>query len=58
MELYEKEVHGSDEEIAALQNKLRGKTRPNLFGQGRVKLALIEKSLLTAAEFESYFGSL
>lgn len=57
-ELYEKEVHASDEEIATLQTKLRSNTLPNFFGQGLVELELIEKSLLTAAEFESYFGTL
>lgn len=57
-DLYEKEVHASDEEIATLQTKLRSNTRPNFFGQGLVELELIEKSLLTAAEFESYFRTL
>lgn len=57
-DLYEKEVHASDEVIAALQSTLRSTTRPNLFGQGSIKLELIEKSLLTAAEFDSYFGTL
>ncbi|UZE95308.1 ETEC_3214 domain-containing protein [Alkalimarinus alittae] len=57
-DLYEKEVHGSDEEITTLQASLRSNTRPNLFGQGSISLELIEKSLLTAAEFKSYFGTL
>jgi len=57
-EFYEKEVHASDEDIATLQSDLRSKTTPNAYGQGNLTLDLVEKSLLTAAEFESYFGTL
>ena len=55
---YEKEVHASDEDIATLQTTLRSETIPNVYGEGNLGLELIEKSLLTAAEFESYFGTL
>lgn len=55
---YEKEVHASNDEIATLQSELRSKTVPNVYGEGNLSLDLIEKSLLTATEFESYFGTL
>jgi len=54
--LYNKEVTGTDEEIFTAQTKLRESTSPNLFGAGKLDLELIQKSILTGAEFSSYFG--
>ncbi len=57
-EFYQKEVHGTDEEILALQDQLRQTEEPNFYGEGELGLELIEKSILTGAEFNSYFGQL
>jgi len=54
--LYRNEITGTDEEIFASQSQLRASTKPNLFGAGKLGLELIQKSLLTGAEFSSFFG--
>lgn len=54
--MYNKEVMGSDSEIATAQTSLRQQLKPNFFGMGNVGLEPIQKSILTAAEFASYFG--
>ncbi len=56
VELYNNEVNGSDEEILASQNRYRESAMPNLFGMGTLGLEDIQKSILTGAEFASYFG--
>lgn len=54
--LYEKEVHGTDDEIIASQGGLRNSLVPNLYGEGELGIEYIEKSLLTDAQFNAYFG--
>ena len=58
VKLYQKEVHGTDEEILKVQKQLRETETPNFYGEGELGLELIEKSILTGAEFNSYFGQL
>lgn len=48
-------VFGSDEELRAASAELRTHLRPNLYGRGDVPLEMIEKSLLSTAEFMDYF---
>ncbi len=48
-------VYGSDQEIRAASAKVRSDLRPNLFGRGEVSLEMVEKSLLSTAEFLDYF---
>jgi len=56
--LYKEEVHGEDNVILKLQTQLRKTEIPNFYGEGELGLELIEKSILTGAEFNSYFGQL
>ena len=56
VELYQYEVTGSDEEINQAQTRFRENAIPNLVGQGKLDLTDIQKSILTGAEFTSYFG--
>jgi len=58
VELYNTDVHGIDREVLKLQTKLRQTEIPNFYGEGELGLELIEKSILTGAEFNSYFGLL
>lgn len=53
---YNQEVHGSDQEVLESQTQLRNSEMPNFYGEGEIGLELIEKSILTGAEFSSYFG--
>ena len=55
---YNKDVHGSDKEVLESQTQLREAEQPNFYGEGEIALDLIEKSILTGAEFSSYFGQL
>lgn len=57
IDLYNKEVSGSDEQILERQDRLRQMVHPNLYGMGLLPLESVRKSLLTGAEFSSYFGS-
>lgn len=56
IDLYDREVNGTDEEILKSQTRLREMSRPNLFGMGTLTLELVQKSILTGAEFTSFFG--
>jgi hypothetical protein len=56
--LYKEEVYGEDKVILKLQTQLRKTEIPNFYGEGELSLELIEKSILTGAEFNSYFGQL
>jgi hypothetical protein len=58
VELYDVEVNGTDEEVLKAQNHLRESTQPNLFGRGTLSIEEIQKSILTGAEFTSYFGQI
>jgi|GEM_PF-988193 len=54
--LYEADVMGTEEELLNRQNEFREIERPNLYGEGSLPLDLIQKSLLTEAEFSAFFG--
>ena len=56
VELNRQEITGSDQQILAVQSQLRSDTYPNLYGAGTLDLEVIQQSLLTSAEFSSYFG--
>ncbi len=56
VDLYNKEVTGTPEEILETQNRLRKKLAPNLYGIGKLELELVQRSILTGAEFATYFG--
>ncbi len=56
IDLYDEEVNGSEEAVLETQTRLREQSRPNLFGMGVFGVDLIQKSILTGAEFTSYFG--
>ena len=55
--LYKESVFGEEEAEGPSLEKLREALRPSLFGRGEVPLEMIEKSLLTTAEFRDYFDS-
>jgi hypothetical protein len=55
-QLYKADVRGDDASIEAARGELRRGGRPNLYGEGELTLRQIEKSLMTNAEFDSYFG--
>jgi len=55
--LYQQEVYGDDVIVLKAQSELRDNQFPNFYGEGLLDLSYIEKSLLTGAEFQSYFGS-
>ncbi|MAM86088.1 MAG: hypothetical protein CME36_02110 [unclassified Hahellaceae] len=54
--LYEAVVHGDIDSELAVQSKLRENSSPNLHGRGTLDLVLIQKGILTGAEFANYFG--
>ena len=56
VELYDAEVNGSDEDVLSAQTRLRKQEKPNLYGRGNLPIELIQKSILTGAEFSSFFG--
>lgn len=56
IDLYDQDVNGTDAEIRNSRTHLREKSRPNLFGMGTLSLELVQKSILTGAEFTSFFG--
>jgi len=55
VDLNKQDISGSDVDVLELQTKFRDSIRPNLYGSGTLTLALIQKSLLTSAEFSNYF---
>ena len=57
VDLYKQDVSGSDAKALEAQTSLRQFTRPNLYGEGTLDLDMIQKSILTAAEFSRFFGS-
>lgn len=56
VDFYNMEVNESDDVIYAGQKKLRTEVKPNFYGMGMLTLEQIEKSILTGAEFSTYFG--
>ena len=54
--LYEQQVYGTDADIAPVLKALRNKVQANFYGEGDLTLAMVEKSLMTPAEFSAYFG--
>lgn len=56
IKLYGEEVNGSDESILQTQTELREQAQPNFFGRGTLPIELIQNSILTGAEFSSFFG--
>jgi hypothetical protein len=56
-DLYQAEVIGDESSADASLNKLRSQTKPNLYGQGKLPLKYIEKSVLSNNEFAGYFGN-
>ena len=55
--LYNAEVLETDEVIERVQRKLRMNVTPNFYGVGHLSLAEVEKGLLSAGEFQNYFGA-
>lgn len=53
--LYEQQVYGSETEIVPELKTLRATVRPNFYGEGDLTLLMVEKSLMTPAEFAAYF---
>lgn len=56
IDLYQKDVYASDQEVAEAQSSLRVSAQPNFYGLGTLSLEQIQKSMLTSAEFSNYFG--
>jgi hypothetical protein len=55
-QFYKLDLTGSDTKaLAKAQNALRTDVKPNFYGAGELGIELIEKSLLTDAEFTNYF---
>ncbi|MCP5160780.1 MAG: hypothetical protein H6999_07985 [Hahellaceae bacterium] len=54
---YDQEVRGDEEKQMATQQRIRTEMTPNFYGEGEIGVEFIEKSLLTEAEFRSYFGA-
>lgn len=56
VDLYNKDITETDAVILNAQNILRADLKPNFFGMGTLSLEQIQKSILTGAEFQIYFG--
>ncbi len=50
-------LHDREPDTREAALALRASARPNLYGEGRLSMAQLEKSFLPHATFESYFGS-
>ncbi|GAA3947514.1 ETEC_3214 domain-containing protein [Allohahella marinimesophila] len=54
--LYDAVVHGDVDAELGVQTSLRETSSPNMYGRGTLDLTLIQKGILTGAEFANYFG--
>jgi hypothetical protein len=55
---YQANIVGNESEEQTTLKAYRISTKPNLFGRGELPLAKIQKGILTAGEYKTYFGTI